>query len=145
MAADSLFPFIDATVADMPVLATNTTPQEYNWNFTANEFVLTNGKPTIVTGTDALKIWIIKSLSTQRYCFPAYTWNYGQEFESLVGQGLSAEAMQSEAQRYLTDALSPNPHITSIKDVSVTLDGSKVSIDFTAVTDQGEVSISVVQ
>jgi hypothetical protein len=142
VAADSLFPFIDATVADIPASTTATISQEYNWDFDANEFILTNGKPTIVTGSDALKIWITKALSTQRYCFPAYTWNYGQEFESLVGQGLSAEAMQSEAQRYLTDVLLINPHITSVKDVSITLDGSKTTVTFTAVTDQGEVNIS---
>jgi hypothetical protein len=141
--ADSLFPFIDATVADIATSTAATIPQEYDWDFTANEFKLMNGKTTIATGIDALKIWILKALATQRYIYPAYTWNYGQEFDDLIGQNPSKAVMQSETERSLKETLLVNPHITGVKDVSITIDGSKLSVDFTAVTDQGEAVLSV--
>jgi hypothetical protein len=140
--ADSIFPFIDATVADAATTTATTTMREYAYDFDNNEFVLKNGKNVVYEGTDALKMWIIKALKTQRYCYGAYTWDYGQEFSELVGQRLSSDAMQSEAKRYLEEALTVNAHITSVKDVSVTIDGSNVTITFTAETDQGEVEIS---
>jgi hypothetical protein len=140
--ADSIFPFIDATVADAAITATSTIPREYAYDFDSNEFILENGKNVVYEGMDALKMWIIKALKTQRYCYGAYTWDYGQEFSELVGQRLSSDAMQSEAKRYLEEALTVNTHITGIKNVSVTIDGSNVTVTFTAETDQGEVEIS---
>jgi hypothetical protein len=140
--ADSIFPFIDATIEDSTTTTTVTTPREYAYDFNSNEFVLESGKNVVYEGTDALKMWIIKALKTQRYCYGAYTWDYGQEFSDLVGQRLSSDAMQSEAKRYLEEALTVNTHITGVKDVSVTIDGSNVTVTFTAETDQGEVGIS---
>ncbi len=141
--ADSIFPFIDATVADAAPPAALSPPKEYDWDFDKNAVVLTNGRTTAVTGTDALKVWTKKALSTQRYRFLAYTWIYGQEFDSLIGQQMSPEVTQSEAQRYLTEALTVNPHIQGVKDVTIEVDGSRVTVNFTEITDQGEVSISV--
>ncbi|HEX2986106.1 MAG TPA: DUF2634 domain-containing protein [Caproiciproducens sp.] len=141
--AESIFPFIDATVADASVSTETSVPKEYLWDFDKNDFVLSNGKPVIVEGLEAIKIWILKALRTQRYRYLAYTWNYGQEFEDLVGQKFGPEVLKSEAERYLTDTLLINSHIKSISNVSVVFDGSKLSIDFTVLTDQGEVEISV--
>lgn len=141
--AESIFPFIDATPADASTSAETSVQKEYLWDFDKNDFVLSNGKPVIVEGIEALKIWILKALRTQRYRYLAYTWNYGQEFEDLIGQKYGPEVLKSEAQRYLNDTLLINPHIKSISNVSVVFDGSKLSIDFTVSTDQGEVVMSV--
>lgn len=141
--ADSLFPFIDATVSDVPESEDITISQEYDWDFVNNEFKLVNGKPSIVTGVEALKIWSLKALQTERYRYPAYTWEYGQEFDDIMGQPFSSEVAESEAERYLKECLLINPHITNITNVSATFDGDNLSIDFTEVTDQGEVEINV--
>lgn len=142
--ADSLFPFIDATIADAEASTDGVSiPKEYQWDFKNSDFVLENGKPVAVEGNEALKIWIMKALQTPRYRYLAYSWAYGHELENAVGQGLSAEAARAEVERYIKEALTVNPYITGIKDIEVAIDGSKASVNFTAETDQGEVEISV--
>jgi hypothetical protein len=117
--------------------------KEYAWDFTKNDFLLKDGKFQIVTGLEALKVWINKALLTARYRYLAYSWNYGNELDNLVGQGLSSNATQSEAQRYVEECLSVNPYIQGITSFSITLDGSKISMGLTVLTVYGEVDISV--
>lgn len=117
--------------------------KEYAWDFDNNDFLLNDGKTQIVEGLEALKVWIWKALKTPRYRYLAYTWNYGQELENLVGQELTPSVAQSEGKRYLEEALTINPYITGIKDVSFTQEGAKFNADFTVVTIYGEVSMNV--
>jgi len=131
---------IDAIVqstTDLPILKT------YAWDYINNDFLLTNGKNIIVTGLEAVKVWIWKALQTPRYRYLAYSWNYGNELEDLISQGLSNEALKSELERNLKEALLINPYIESIKDISISVEGSKANVDFTVVTVYGEMSISV--
>ena len=60
---------IQATVAastDLPLA------KEYAWDFTSNDFLLVDGKNTIVTGKEAVKVWLWKALQTPRYRYLAY-------------------------------------------------------------------------
>ena len=143
---DSLFPFIDVDMnTTSEVNATDELPmaKEYAWDFDNNDFLLKDGKFQIVEGNEAIKIWIWKALHTQRYRFSAYSWDYGHELEELIGQGLSDEAIKSEAERYINEALSLNKYITDVSVTNISIDGSKVNVDFTVTTIYGEVSINV--
>ncbi|MBW9158866.1 DUF2634 domain-containing protein [Clostridium tagluense] len=142
----SIFPIetvsqiIEATTSDtteLPLLIT------YAWDYVNNDFLLSDGKNTLVTGAEAVKVWIWKALQTPRYRYLAYSWNYGNELEDLISQGLSNEALKSELERYLKEALLINPYIEGIKDISIIIDGSKVSTDFTVITVYGAVNMSV--
>ncbi|MBZ9615286.1 DUF2634 domain-containing protein [Clostridium estertheticum] len=142
----SIFPvetistIIEATTSDstdLPLLIT------YAWDFVNDDFLLTDGKNTLVTGIDAVKVWAWKALHTPRYRYLAYSWNYGNEFEDLINKGYSNEVLKSEIERCLKEALLISAYITSIQDISIVIDGSKVSVDFTIVTIYGEASISV--
>jgi hypothetical protein len=140
---DSLFPFIDATIADAQVATKATIPKEYAWDFINNKFILENGRPVIFEGLEAIKVWILKALRIERFRYLAYTWDYGQEFDTLVGQKFGNEVTKSEVERFLKEELLINPHITNIADVSVTFDESLLGVSFTVITDQGEAQISV--
>ncbi|MBZ9635579.1 DUF2634 domain-containing protein [Clostridium sp. FP1] len=142
----SIFPvetvnkIIDSTATDtseLPLLKT------YAWDYVNNDFSLTNGKNTLVTGVEAVKVWAWKALQTPRYRYLAYSWNYGNEFDDLISQGLSPEALKTELERYLKEALLVNPYIESLKDISICIEGSKVSANFTIVTIYGEAGLSV--
>lgn len=117
--------------------------KEYAWDFINNDFLLTNGKNTIVEGLDALKVWIYKSLQTQRYRYLAYSWNYGHEFEDLIGQGLSPEALTSEIERSIKETLMVNPYITSITGLNISVNDNLTNASFTVNTIYGEAMISV--
>jgi hypothetical protein len=117
--------------------------KEYAWDFDLNDFLLIDGKNVIVTGKEAVKVWIWKALHAKKNRYQAYTGNYGNKLESLINQGLSSGALRSELERYLKEALLINPYITGIKNIDISIDGSRTDVSFTATTIYGEVIISV--
>lgn len=117
--------------------------KEYAWDFDANDFLLVDGKNVIVTGKEAVKVWIWKVLHTPKNRYQAYSASYGNELETLINQGLSTGALRSEMERYLKVSLLVNAYITGISNIVISVDGSKTDVSFTAITIYGEVSVSV--
>jgi hypothetical protein len=112
-------------------------PKEYEIDFTTGQLT---GK--IVEGLAAIEVWIWLVLQTARYRYQIYSWDYGNEYEELVGQGYSEEYIETEALRLTEDALLVNENIQSITDFSATLNNEKLTISFTANTIYGEIVIS---
>lgn len=83
-----------------------------------------SGQPVIVTGLEAVKSWAWRAVATARYRYPAFSWSYGCELQSLVGQPYQADTKRSEAARYVQDALLASPYITACSVTQVTFDGS---------------------
>ncbi|OPJ58433.1 DUF2634 domain-containing protein [Clostridium oryzae] len=145
---DSIFPDEDASYDDV---VDNTTEEEqeltifkeYDWDFNRNDFAYENGKFKVVEGLEAIRIWIYKALSTERYRYMAYSWDYGQEFDELVGNTLSDDALESECKRLIEECLSVNSYITGIEDVTATRNGDVVNIEATINTEYGEVTVNV--
>jgi len=143
--ADSIFPFIDATVSDTITLQAEA-PREYAWDCENLELILENGKCKIVEGLEALKIKIYKALITDRYRYLIYSWDYGSELETLVGQKYSKELTNSEALRYVQDALKAYfdyGWITEIKNFSTAFEDDTLHITFDVVTPYGEATMNV--
>ena len=144
----SIFPSEIINVSDLiiqttaTVSATLSLAKEYAWDYVANDFLLVDGKNVIVIGTEAIKVWIWKVLYTKKNRYKAYSSIYGNELESLINQSLSNEALKSEIERYLKESLLINVYITGIKNIVITVDGSKVDVSFTATTIYGEVIIN---
>jgi len=140
----SIFPLNTGQATLMPASAIATTPplaMEYAWDYTNNDFLLVDGKNVIVVGTEAVKVWIWKCLETQKNTFKAYDGNFGNDLETLYGQGYSVAALKSEIERYLKEALLVSVYITGISAISITVDGSKTDVGFTAATIYGAVVI----
>jgi hypothetical protein len=143
--ADSIFPFINASIADSTGTETET-PKEYAWDFANNEFLLKDGKVQVVEKLEAIKIKVYKALITQRYRYLIYSWDYGSEFEQLIGQKYSKELTNAEALRFTQDTLKAyidKGWITAIKDFETSFAGDELSISFTIVTPYGEANINV--
>lgn len=117
--------------------------QEIKWDFESNTPVFKNGSPVIVTGKEAVLSWAFKALNTPRYRHEIYTWDYGNETESLIGQTISEELKQSEAARYVRECLLVNPYITEVGDIVVSFTSGILSISGTIETIYGEVVINV--
>lgn len=140
-----IFPDVaQQTVSTAAVLSTSalTLAKEYAFDFEKNDFLLVDGKNKIVSGMEAVKVWIFKALQTERYRYLAYSWNYGNELEDLIGQGFSNEVLESEIERCIKEALLINPYITSITNFSV-INGSELKATFTVNTIYGEVNMNV--
>lgn len=101
--------------------------KEVKWDYLENIPVFKNGSPEIVTGPDAVMTWAWKSLQTVRYRHEIYSWGYGNELESLIGQNFTEELKRSEAARYLRECLLVNPYISAVKDIAVEFEGSELT------------------
>lgn len=95
-------------------------------------------------GQAAMKQVIYKVLNTERYRYNnIYSDNYGIELESLYGQSL--EYAEADLPRILTEALTWDQRILSLKDFTFMRGKKCITVNFTAVTIYGDVEIENVE
>jgi hypothetical protein len=95
----------------------------------------------IIEGTDAIVVWCILTLKSKRYEYPIYSWEYGEEFSSMIGSSYEPDLLQSEVKRMLEECLLINEHIEEIADLKVEQDEDKLHVSFTLITDQGDAEV----
>ena len=117
--------------------------KEVAWDFSAGRPLFSGGRPAVLSGADAVKVWIWKAIKTVRFRHDIYTWDFGCEAESLVGQPFTQAVKESEAVRYVREALAPNPYITGVRQVDVSFSGTVLSIHCQVMTIYGEVEVNV--
>ena len=113
-------------------------PTDYEIDFTTGELT---GR--VITGLPAIVQWIRLTLSTDRYYFNQFSWDYGSELETLIGPEYSQETTASEVARMVTDALSTNPDIDSVSDFDVVMENDHMTVTFTVNTIYGSEEVSV--
>lgn len=130
------FPFLIDDIAEYNGIII---PKEYGINYNTGQLT---GK--IVEGIEAVKVWVYLTLNVERYKYIIYSWDYGNELDSIIGTSFPLDYLQIEYQRLIEDALFVNPYITNITNFVVTLkDADKVQISFMVNTTFGEVEINV--
>lgn len=141
---ESIFPFInpeevESTSEDLPIA------QEWAWDFERLEFKTKNGKMYLVQEDEAIKIWLWKLFHTSRFRSLIYDWDYGHELEELIGQGFTEGLVESEAERYVREAVEYNlpDYVTELENVEVDFKGEQLTIVFRAITPYGEVDMIV--
>lgn len=136
-----LFPIIQPETAEeeteLPLY------REVKWDFEKGEPVFRGGEPVVVEGAEAIKTWVWKALVTERARYEIYSWDFGSEVESLIGQPYTDELKRAEAVRYVREALEINPYITEVTAASVDFDNGVLTIDVTVDTVYGEVQAHV--
>ncbi|WP_088832644.1 DUF2634 domain-containing protein [Paenibacillus tyrfis] len=137
-----IFPFMDLPAQG---LANKELPlfKEYAWNFETGEYLQHDGKNVVLEGNEALKVWIYKALRTERFKYLAYSWNFGHEFERVIGSTFSPSAIQSEMERYVKEALTVNPYIKDVFNIRTKIDGDTVNVECTVTTVYGEMTVDV--
>ena len=116
--------------------------REVAWDFARGIPIYAGGRPGEVTGLEAVTVWIWKALKTARFHHDIYTWDYGCEAESLIGKAFTAQVKESEAVRYVREALAPNPYITDVRQVDVSFQGTKLTISCQVSTIYGEAEVT---
>lgn len=120
------------------------TPKEYAWDFENDCFLYdADGSHKIVEGDEAIKIWIYKALSTERFRYLAYSWQYGIELRPFIGKVMSVQQRYSEIKRVIVECLMVNPYIKRIDTIDIQHEGDTVDISITLTTIYGEVSVDV--
>lgn len=140
------FPFVGSvsgtastsTDEDLPLLT------EYAWDFEQDKFLYDgNGHHIVVTGQEALKVWIYKALKTERYEHEAYSWSYGVELKPFIGKVMGVKERYSELRRVIVECLMVNPYIKSIDKVEFEHAGTLVTCRITLTSVYGEVIMYV--
>lgn len=137
-----IFPIIQPEV-ETPAAESLPLCREIAWDYDNNRPIFSGGRPVEVTGSEAVKVWCWKALHTVRFRHEIYTWDFGCEAESLIGQAYTTDIKQSEAAGYIREALEINPYVSSVDNINVSFAGDQLTISCTVVTIYGEVSISV--
>lgn len=92
------------------------------WDAAKGIPVFRAGEPVIVQGAQAVASWAWRALRVCRYRHELYTWDYGSELETLIGQAYTAALKQAEARRYVEEALAVNPYIQGVRQVETRFD-----------------------
>ena len=79
----------------------------FDFDFKAGEFRMKNGNPVVLSGIDALKLWIQKCIRTQLNRYSIYMGKqYGANIEDLViGKSYNFDFAESELRREIETAL----------------------------------------
>jgi Protein of unknown function (DUF2634). len=129
---ESIFPFIELEEDDEEEEDELEELCEYAYDF-ENNCLLKNesGQNYFVYRNDALRIWIYKVLNTSRYHHLAYTEEFGNENETIIGQTLDIDIAYLEIKRFITEALMNNDYINELSNFNFELNKDKVIVRFT--------------
>lgn len=136
-----LFPIMQPEMYETPLV--EPPDIETAWDFENDVPIWKNGKPVIVEGLEAVRVWAWNALHTVRARWPIYTWDYGCDLERLIGQAYTEDIKKMEAVRYVQECLMIHPSIREVKDIVVEFDGEKLDISCTVVTKYGEMGMEV--
>lgn len=101
------------------------------------------GNPVVVSGLEAVKSWAWRAIQTARYRYSSFSWDYGCELENLVGQPYGQDTRRSEAVRYVEEALTVCPYITSATARVERFEGSTLTVSVRMRTVYGEADLYV--
>lgn len=92
-------------------------------------------------GLDAMKQAVYLILSTERYAYPVFSWNYGVELKDLFGQPTTY--VEAVLEYRIRDALMADERITDVRNFEFSTQKNTVSATFEVVTNQGNVQSTV--
>ena len=138
----SVFPFIDPDVLRQQESTELPLFREYAYDFENNRLLLKNGQTYLVEGNEALRIWIFKALSTERFRYTSYDSDFGSEIDTLIGSPLHGDIAKSELKRFIVEALMVNPYIEELGNFQISQTGSGVTAEFDCTTIYGPDKIS---
>lgn len=117
--------------------------REVAWDFEKDEPILEKSDFKIVEKKEALKVWIYKCIKTNRYEHEIYSLEYGTELSELIGQKYTKGLTESEASRFIKEALLINPYILEVNVKSANFNRDKLSANVKVSTIYGEVELNV--
>lgn len=112
------------TAGDLPPL------QEWAYDFENNELMTDeNGLPYLVSGNEALKIWLFWAIITERYRWKANSRDYGTEIDRMIGINASQAIKSSELERTIREAIGICQYVKTIESIDIALEDSVVVVD----------------
>ena len=132
----SLFPFMEGQ--DESNEEEKKELREYGFDFEKQRLT-----GEIVYNEEALKVWIYHTLRTNRYMFSAYSWDYGQDVNELIGKVYEKGYIDSEIERRVKEAILINEDIKRVYDFDITFKDGQLAGNFKVESIYGEVVVNV--
>lgn len=98
------------------------------------------GKPStgMLDGQEAMKQTIFMILHSERYAHEIFSWNYGVELVSRIGQA-NTPLLESLIRQSISEALLQDDRILRVENFAFVRNRKRLTVRFTAVTTEGEV------
>lgn len=115
--------------------------KSFLFDFKKGDFVLKDGKLVVLEGIEALKMWIIKVIRTEKFRFRIYENTefenddqYGVMLEDLIGSNFDRDFIEAEIEREVTEALLLHEYIVSVDEWQFERNSKKMTVSFAVTT-----------
>lgn len=120
--------------------------KEIAWDFRRDKPIIDENTKEykIVEKDEALKAWIYKAIKIARYRYQIFTSDYGTELEELIGNKYTKGYTESEAIRFIREALMVNEYIRNVNIIDASFENDKLTVNINVDTVYSEgVELSV--
>lgn len=93
-----------------------------------------------IDGLEAVKMAILKRLTTEQYDCPLYSFDYGVQTYDLLGK--DSNYVVPELKRRITECLLKDERITAVSNFAYNQSGDSLLMTFTATTIYGDIDAS---
>ncbi|MFP7378180.1 DUF2634 domain-containing protein [Bacillus paralicheniformis] len=96
----------------------------------------------IISGLDAIKQMVYMALRTERYGYPIYSHDIGNELQEVLSDNETTDAYKEmEIPRLIEEAVIFDERITAVKDFEIKKIEGAFHVSFTVETDEGTLEI----
>lgn len=92
--------------------------KSFDFDFKLGDFVVKDGNVELISGIDALKVWIEKILRTEKFKFKVYESQEGDQYGisllELVNSGYPLTFIEAEIQKEIKETLLKNNEIKAV-------------------------------
>ena len=115
-----------AGVSDLPLY------REWAVDWETGAFALKNGSPYLLSGAEALKLWVKCALHADsvRYLYSAHSADYGNQLAELVGESMDRGILENRLKKEIRETLLVSPYITAVDGFVFARKGAEVTVRF---------------
>lgn len=110
--------------------------EQPSFDFLTGEFLLSGGKPQLVSGQESFEQWCLKVVMTERNTRLAYSERIGVEMERIAKMN-DPNAIKSHIARTITEAIMVHPRALWVKDFQFTGSADNLYVSFVVRSDYG--------